>query len=386
MSDIQYIDTPERLAELCQQLANVPWVALDTEFLREKTYYPQFCLLQLATPDWVACVDPIALTDLNPLLDILYSPAIIKVFHSCRQDLEIFYQLRGSVPQPVFDTQLAAPLLGFQDSTGYAMLVSSFLNINLNKAYTRTDWSVRPLSAEQLEYAADDVIYLSKIYLLMGEQLKQLGRLEWLQDDFEELNDPQLYKLAPENAWYRIKGKNKLTGKQLSIVQTLSAWREQVAQAENRPRNWLMRDEMLIEFAKLQPETIEALNNVRGVHEKMVSRHGKVICQLITQAKQQAPKPLHDKDKPAKKTPEQEVILDMLAAIVRLRAEQNRLNPSILASRDDLEALLLEPPTGALLQGWRRTMVGNELLSLLDGQIALTLSRTKITPTSLSVF
>lgn len=378
MADIQYIDTPEQLAILCQQLAGVPWVALDTEFLREKTYYPQFCLLQIATPEWVACVDPLVLSDLTPLLDVLYRPDIIKVFHSCRQDLEIFYQLRGAIPEPVFDTQLAAPLLGFQDNTGYAMLVSSFLNINLNKAYTRTDWSVRPLSAEQLEYAADDVIYLCKIYQLMCQQLQQLGRLDWLADDFKLLNDSELYKVSPENAWYKIKGKNKLTGKQLSIVQTLSAWREQVSQAENRPRNWLMRDEMLIEFAKLQPETLEALANVRGTHEKLVTRYGKTLCQLIAKAKQEPPKPLHDKDKSGKKTPEQEVILDILAALVRLRAEQNRLNPSILSTREDLEGLLQEPPVGALLHGWRCTMVGNELLQVLDGKIALTLDRKQL--------
>lgn len=379
MMTIDYIDTPEQLDALCTRLAAAPWVALDTEFLREKTYYPKFCLLQLATPEWVACVDPIALPDLNRLLDVLYRPTLIKIFHSCRQDLEIFFQLRGSIPLPIFDTQLAAPLLGFQDNTGYAMLVSSFLNVNLNKAYTRTDWSVRPLSPEQLNYAADDVIYLCKIYQRMCKQLQDLGRLDWLKDDFEQLNNPELYKLSPENAWFKIKGKNKLTGKQLSIIQTLSAWREQLAQQDDRPRNWLIRDELLIELAKLQPETVETLAGIRGIQERTVHRYGKVICQLINEAKQRMPIPLHEKDKSAKKTPEQEAILDLLAALVRLRAEQNRLNPNILASRNDLEALLEEPPQGVLLLGWRKTMVGNELMALLQGQFVLQVNQTTIT-------
>lgn len=374
MSTIQFVDTPEQLHDLCQQIATVPWVALDTEFLREKTYYPKFCLLQIATPDWVACVDPLVLTDLNELLDALYRPTLLKVFHSCRQDLEIFFQLRGSVPQPIFDTQLAAPLLGFQDNTGYAMLVSSFLNINLNKAYTRTDWSIRPLSAEQINYAAEDVIYLAQIYQKIIKQLDDLGRLNWLKDDFEQLNDPELYQMDPENAWFRIKGKNKLTGRQLSIVQALSLWRERIAQQENRPRNWLMRDDLLIEFAKLQPDSIEALAGIRGVHEKIVYRYGKVLIQLLTEAKQRPPKPLNEKDKAFKKTPEQEAIMDLLAAIVRLRADQNRLNPNILATRKDLEDLLNQPPEGALLKGWRSTMVGQELLKALEGQLVISLT------------
>lgn len=167
MTAIEYINTPGQLQQLCEKIAQAPWLALDTEFLREKTYYPQFCLLQIATPEWVACVDPLSLTDLKGLFDAINNPAIVKIFHSCRQDLEIFYQLTGTIPQPLFDTQIAAPLLGFQENPGYAMLVSSFLNINLSKAHTRADWSKRPLSEAEIQYAADDVIYLCKIYQIM---------------------------------------------------------------------------------------------------------------------------------------------------------------------------------------------------------------------------
>ena len=372
MTPIQYIKTPNQLAKLCEQIKKEPWLALDTEFLREKTYYPKFCLLQIATPEWVACIDPIALPNLDELFEALYNPAIVKVFHSCRQDLEIFYQLTGKLPSPIFDTQVAAPLLGFQDNPGYAMLVSSLLSINLNKAHTRADWSKRPLTEAEIEYAADDVIYLCQIYQLMVQKLTGLGRIDWLKHDFSELENPLLYSVAPEKAWLKIKGKNKLTGKQLSIIQTLAQWREKTAQAEDRPKSWLLRDELLFDLAKLQPETVEELANVRGINERAVSRYGKALCQLITTAKNRAPLPLNEKDRPAKKTQQEEAILDILTALVRIRAEENALNPSILATRKDLEVLMFNDDDECpLLHGWRFTMAGKELVGLLKGELLL---------------
>jgi ribonuclease D len=379
MTTIQYINTPDQLAILCEQIKKEPWLALDTEFLREKTYYPKFCLLQIATPEWVACVDPIALPKLNDLFEALYNPAIVKVFHSSRQDLEIFYRLTGKLPAPLFDTQIAAPLLGFQDNPGYAMLVSSLLSINLNKAHTRADWSKRPLTDAQIEYAADDVIYLCQIYQLMVQKLTELGRIDWLKHDFAELTNPALYVVAPEKAWYKIRGKNKLTGKQLSIIQTLAQWREKTAQSEDRPKNWLLRDEMLFDLAKLQPETIEELANVRGINERAVSRYGKELCRLISEAKNRPPLPLNEKDRPAKKTQQQEAILDILTALVRIRAEENSLNPSILASRKDLEVLLFNDDDECpLLHGWRFTMAGKELVGLLKGELLLGIEAEKL--------
>ena len=371
---IQYINRPEQLLPLCEQILQEPWIALDTEFLREKTYYPKFCLLQIAAPGWVACVDPLAIADLTPLLDAIYSPNIIKVLHSCRQDLEIFFQITGKIPGPIFDTQIAAPLLGFQENPGYAMLVSSFLNINLSKAHTRADWSERPLSQDQIQYAADDVIYLCKIYTLMCEQLENLGRLNWLESDFALLNNPELYQLSPENAWLKIRGKNKLTGRQLSILQALTEWRERTAQTENKPRNWLFPDDMLLELGKLQPVTTADLAKIRNINERSVNRYGKVICELIEAARQRPPKSLREKDAPGKKTQQHEAILDVLSAIVRIRAEENSLNPVILATRKDLEQLLFGEDDCLLLQGWRYNMAGKELQGLLRGQYTLSLT------------
>jgi ribonuclease D len=379
MIPIQYIDTPEQLAKLCEQIKKETWLALDTEFLREKTYYPKFCLLQIATPEWVACVDPIALPKLDVLFEAIYNPAIVKVFHSCRQDLEIFFQWTGQLPSPIFDTQVAAPLLGFQDNPGYAMLVSSLLSVNLNKAHTRADWSKRPLTEAELEYAADDVIYLCQIYQIMVQKLTALGRIDWLKNDFAELTNPALYTVDPEKAWFKIKGKNKLTGKQLSIIQTLAEWREKTAQAEDRPKSWLLRDELLFDLAKLQPETVPELGNVRGINERAVNRYGKELCQLITAAKNRPPLPLNEKDRSAKKTQQQEAILDILTALVRVRAEENALNPTILASRKDLEELLSNGDDECpLLHGWRYTMAGKELVGLIKGELLLGIDSDKL--------
>jgi len=376
-----YIDTPEQLDQLCQAIQQQPWLALDTEFLREKTYYPQFCLLQIATPEWVACVDPIALPELGELFATLCRPTLVKVFHSCRQDLEIFYHLYGKLPAPIFDTQVAAPLLGFQDNPGYAMLVSSLLNINLSKTHTRADWSKRPLAPAELKYAADDVIYLCKIYQIMLAKLAELGRSAWLDDDFKALSDPTYYRTNPETAWLKIKGKNKLTGKQLSIIQALATWRESTAQAENRPKNWLLRDELLLDLAKLQPETVAELAAVRSINERTVHRHGKELCRLINESKKRQPIPLHENGRPPKKSQQQEAILDILSALVRIRAEENSLNPSILASRKDLEQLLFKEDDEdcPLLQGWRYSMAGKELVGLLAGRSLLGINEGKIT-------
>ena len=371
MQTIQYIDTEEMLEKVCQDFIEQPWVAIDTEFLRERTYYPKFCLLQIATPDLVVLIDTIRLSSLRSVDKILYNPSIIKVFHSCRQDMEIFYHLDGKLPKPVFDTQLAAPLLGFQENTGYSMLVSSLLKVNLSKAHTRTDWSLRPLSEEQLQYAADDVIYLCQIYQIINHKLNHWDRLNWLQDDFTALTNTNLYQVYSENAWLKIKGKNKLSGKQLSVLQVLAKWRENTAQAENRPKNWLIRDEVLLDLARLQPVDIKDLYTLRSLNERIGKRYGSQLCRLIAEARNTAPIKLNETKRSAKKSQQQEATLDILAAVVRIRADENMLNPAILATRKDLEMLLLEFSECRLLQGWRYNMVGRELSAILKGQLSL---------------
>ncbi len=378
MQTIQYIDTEEALEKVCQDIIDQPWIAIDTEFLRERTYFPKFCLLQIATPGLVALIDVISLPSLGCLDKILYNPAIIKIFHSCRQDMEIFYHLGGQLPQPVFDTQLAAPLLGFQEHTGYSMLVSSLLKVNLSKAHTRTDWSLRPLSEEQLQYAADDVIYLCQIYQIINQKLNELGRLSWLQSDFSTLTNIDLYRVSSENAWLKVKGKNKLSGKQLTVLQALAEWRENTAQAENRPKNWLIRDEVLLDLARLQPTEMKQLYNLRSMPERISKRYGKELCSLIAAAIKSEPIKIDESKRPAKKSQQQEATLDILAAVVRIRANENLLNPAILATRKDLEILLFDYPECRLLHGWRYNMVGQELSALLKGNLTLTLRSGKV--------
>ncbi len=381
MTNIQYINTEEQLKMLCGQIKKASWLALDTEFLREKTYYPKFCLLQIATPDWVVCVDPLVLPDLSDLFAAIANPTIVKVFHSCHQDLEIFYQLTGNVPGPIFDTQMAAPLLGYQDNPGYGMLVSSLLNVNLNKAHTRADWSKRPLSEAEIQYAADDVIYLCQIYQLMLQKLAELGRLDWLVQDFKTLENPNNYHVLPENAWLKIRAKNKLTSKQLAIVQALAQWREIAAQSENRPKTWLLRDELIFDMAKLQPETIDSLADIRGINERTLHRYGQKLCEIIAAAKNNAPVSLKEKDRAIKKNQQHEAILDILTALVRIRAEENSLNPTILATRKDLEDLLFneaEAEDCPLLHGWRYSMAGEELVGLLKGELLFGIQADKL--------
>jgi ribonuclease D len=369
-SEPLFIDTAEQLQAFCTELQGISWLALDTEFLRERTFYPKFCLLQVATDDAVACIDPIALQDLEPILSVIYDPNIIKIFHSGRQDLEIFYHLSGEVPAPLFDTQSAAPLLGMAEQISYAGLVEETLGVTLTKGHARTDWSRRPLSPEQMRYAADDVIYLGQAYHKMLPALEKLGRLEWLQPEFEQMSSPSLYRSDPENAWLRIGGAQNLKGKALSILQRLAAWREQTAQTENLPRGWLLKDDALFDLARQRPATVDGVKAVRGIDDRIARRHGGKICQIIEAAASLAPLPVPLRIRSDKKGPHQEALLDLLMAVVRLRAAQNTLSPSVLAGRKDLEQLLEGDPQGKLLQGWRRAMVGEELLATLRGELS----------------
>lgn len=366
--DTHYIDTPSELVIFCRQLEGYEWLAIDTEFLRESTYFPKFCLLQIATTDRVACIDPLAIEDLNPIFDILYNPRITKVFHSGRQDLEIFYNIRGCLPGPVFDTQMAAPLLGFTEQIGYAALISEVLDINLVKAHTRTDWSQRPLSPAQINYASDDAVYLGQVYLRMREQLSALGRLDWLIEDFSALLDPTLYRNPPDKAWKRIRGAQNLNGESLSILQSLAGWREQSAHHGNIPRNWVIKDDVLLGIARLKPSRVDELKTLRGLHERTVKRHGEQICQIIEKALKNPPIDIETKSKIPRKSPGQEVLLHFLTGIVHQIALEYSLGASTLAPKKELEQLISGNPVNKLVNGWRKSIVGDALIAILNGE------------------
>ncbi len=364
----RHIQNEQQLIELCTQLAQSPWLALDTEFVREKTYYPQFCLLQISNGEIAATVDPIQIQELQPLLDLLYDDAIIKVFHAGYQDLEIFYNLWGRLPTPLFDTQLAASLLGLGDQVGYGNLVEQLLNHTLEKGHSRTDWSRRPLDEAQLRYALDDVIYLGDIYLKLTGMLQSQGREGWLQDDFDQLADPDTYRNPPQEAWKRIKGRQQLKGVQLAVLQALAAWREQEAQQANRPKRWILKDEVLTDLARRQPKGLEQMGKIRGLEPGVIKRRGDLLLKLIADARalprEQWPR---DKRRIVRLTPNQEALTDLLYSCLRLLAEQNNITPAALANRKEIEALVSGERELDILRGWRRTIAGNRLLEVLAG-------------------
>lgn len=363
-----YIDTDTALIELRARLRHVPWIALDTEFVREKTFYPRLCLVQIATDGLLACVDPLAVPDLDPLLSVLYDDTITKVMHAARQDMEIFYHLRGELPRPVFDTQLAAPLLGLKEQMGYAALVEALLEVRLDKAHTRADWSQRPLTAAQLQYAVDDVRYLAALYPLLRDQLEAKGRLRWLDADFAELSDAHLYASPPADAWLRIKGMQRLRPRQLAVAQALAAWREETAQRLDKPRSWILHEESLLDLARLQPKNKTELAQLRGLHEQTAARHGEAILHVIADAQDRAPIPLPPSYQPLSLDDAQEAVVDLLLAAVHKLAAEQAIHPNIVAGRKDLERLVTGDEQVALLHGWRRQMVGDTLLALLKGK------------------
>lgn len=366
-----YINTTSALAEFFEQIQNARWIALDTEFVREKTFYPQLCLVQIATEQAVACIDPLAITDLGPLLATLYNPSVTKVMHAARQDMEMFYHLRGELPRPVFDTQLAAPLLGLKEQMGYAALVESMLGVLLNKAHTRADWSHRPLSRAELDYAADDVRYLAALYPRLRDSLAEKGRLQWLDNDFAELSEASLYANPPADAWLRVKGLQRLRGRQLAVAQNLAKWREETAQQQDRPRSWILRDENLLDLARLQPKNKIELAQLRGLHEQSAARHGESILRIIAEAQNHPPIPVPDTHQTVPLTEAQEVVVDILLAVIRKLSTEHCIHPSVIASRKHVEQLVLGDTSASVLHGWRRKMVGETLLAVLDGTMLL---------------
>ncbi len=346
-------------------------MALDTEFIREKSYFPRLCLLQVGNGELVACIDPLALPDLDELLALLYDPAVVKVFHAGRQDLEIFYHLRGELPQPLFDTQIAAALLGYGDQVGYGALVKEMLGIELAKAHSRTDWSQRPLDADQLRYAADDVRYLGDLYREQQRMLTRLGRMDWLASDFASLADPATYRNDARDAWRRVRGIQHLRGRQLAVLQVLAAWREEQARMLDRPRKWILRDEVLLELARRQPLDQHALARIRGLEAAARRHYGSELLDSIRHARESSPEQWPRPSRRPRLSLEQEAAVDAMMALVRLIAADNRISPASLTSRKELEQLVCGEQECMVLRGWRGALCGRRLQRFLKGGTGL---------------
>ncbi len=367
--DFIYIDNFPALTDYCDQLKGSVWLAIDTEFEREKTYYSELCLIQVTDGGHAAVIDPLAIDDLTPIMNIFYDSSVLKIFHSARQDLEIFFNLKGSVPAPLFDTQLAAPLLGFPEQTGYANLVKGIVGVELSKSHTRTDWKRRPLNDGQLRYAIDDVIYLAQIYEKMVDQLKEMNRLDWLDNDFLAMTDPDIYEPDTDHVWRRIRSANRLKGKKLSVLQALAKWREETARSENRPRNWLLKDDAIIDMAHQLPDNKSAIFAIKGLHERAARKYGSELLKIISEAQKEEPQPIADKTKNKPLKMEQEALVDAMMAIVRLRADENNLNPTILAPRKEIERLV-KNDVSIVNSSWRQRMIGEELTAFLKGELS----------------
>lgn len=373
-----YISTNEQLAALCTSLKGSNWLTLDTEFLRETTYYPKLCLLQIANPKLAACIDVLALPRLDPLVELIYDPAITKIFHAAHQDLEIFHHLWGRPPQNLFDTQIAAALLGQGDQIGYAPLVERLLGIRLNKDQTRTNWCQRPLEPEQLDYAFADVVHLGQVYLQLTEGLHEAGRSDWLSEDFKALENPASYVTEPDHAWKKVKGQQLLHGVQYAVLQSLAAWRETQAMAKDRPRRQILADEILLDLAKRMPGSGTKLSRIRGLSEKQLEHWQQDWLALITEAKAQPAASWPNPKPPPRLNLEDEARLDLLSAALRLLAADQGMSLAAIASRKDLEALLRGYTDCTLLQGWREKLFGEPLLALLEGKARIEVSRQEI--------
>jgi ribonuclease D len=359
-----WIDTAAALAEACARWQSREWIALDTEFVRIDTYHARLCLVQVGDGETDACIDTLALEDLSPLWALLQAPGVLKLLHSSSQDLEIFVERTGQTGGPIFDTQIAATLLGYGDQIGYAALVERCLGETVDKSLSRTDWARRPLKAAEIAYAADDVRHLAALYPALREAVTAAGRLPWLEADCAALTDPARYRTAPDDAWQRLKGLGRLDPASQTRAVALAAWRERQAQQRNRPRRWILEDAALYRIAERAPTTPAALEALAVLPPKTLERHGAALIDAVqTAAALPAQRWMADE-----LAGEDKARFKRLQAVVREAAERLHLPPGFLAPRSELEALVrqgAEAPVG-VLQGWRGEQLGAALREALQ--------------------
>lgn len=371
---MRIIETTAALAELTAELKKAPYIALDTEFMRDSTYWPKLCVLQIAAPGVEAIVDPLAEgIDLSSFFELLSIPEIVKVLHAGRQDIEIFWNLGHVIPHPLFDTQIAAMVCGFGEAASYETLARKLAGAQLDKSARFTDWSRRPLSKRQLEYALADVTHLRIVYEKLAAELEQTGRGAWVAEEIHALQEEKLYILDPATAWKRLKPRT--TSKRfLTTLAAVAEWREQEAQNRDVPRGRVLKDEVLLEIAASIPATVEALEQIRSVPKGFASsRMGRALMDAIEQSRNAVPPETDDMDvKPRRRHETQPATADLLKALLRLRAEDTGVAPRLIASSDDIERLAAFEDTGvAALSGWRAEIFGNDARALRDGKVAI---------------
>ena len=367
-----YISTYEELSAFCERAARFNAIAVDTEFLRERTYHPRLCLVQVATPDECVVIDVIAIDNLAPLAILMRDEGTVKVFHACSQDMEVLNYTLGALPAPIFDTQIAAAFLGERMQTSYNGMVHAFCGVTLPKSESLTDWSRRPLTPEQIEYALDDVRYLIKAYDVIMERLDKSGRASWVLDEIKPLTDRSHYVVDRRVAFKRVKRVNSLTRRQLAVARALAAWREARAEYSNIPRKWLMSDEVLIALSKRPPHDAASLRRVRGTEQLSDADVAGALSVIARGESCPADKYpfIARTHKPA--SPELESVIDLMYALIRLVGERSGVATAMIASRDDLVDYVDHPQDSPLREGWRFELVGTLIDDLLNGDIGLT--------------
>ena len=364
MPEALWIDAEDEIAELAVRLAGGARIGVDTEFLRERTFFPLLCLVQIACGGRIWCVDAIG-APLAPLVPVLTAASQPKLIHAARQDLEALYLSAGCVMAPVFDTQIAAGCAGLKPQIGYADLVGTLLGVKLEKAHTRTDWSRRPLSREQLDYAADDVRYLEDVAGLLEERLRGLGREQWVREDCDALGDVRRFEPDVELAWERLRGIAQLDPRPRAVAKTVAAWRERIARERNLPRAWILPDAAVFAIAHGSPETAADLAALRGMPQPFNAGFAESLLAALRDRRREAP----EDDEPGRDlrpTEAQKALIDRLIRVVDVRAAELEVSAEILATRGQIKAIAMGRRDVDALSGWRRGVIGERLLAVLD--------------------
>jgi ribonuclease D len=361
MTPAVYIRDGEQLRNALEIAARSDFIAIDTEFMRERTYFAKLCLVQAATDDICVLIDPLALADLAPLHQFLADTSRVKVLHAARQDLEVLSQHGGTIPGPIFDTQTAAGLLGLAAQSGYADVVLKRLGVALAKGHARADWTARPLSTEQIEYAADDVRYLVPLYKDLNAALNSMERLSWLQEDMQLLQNPALYRTEPPQAWQRLRGLEQLSAPQRGAAKSLAQWREEQAIARDRPRAWILPDDALRAMAEQLPQTPASLSKIPSLPNGTLDKRGAQLLEAVRigveNSGSEAPALQAQRADKA-----QLARISALMALVRDAAVRLQISPELLATRRDIEQFVFTGRLGNPAQGWRKAVIGNVLM------------------------
>jgi ribonuclease D len=370
-----------QLAGFCERVAQSDFITVDTEFMRERTYWPQLCLVQVAGAGEVAAIDPLAEgMDLSPLLRLLYDERQLKVFHAARQDIEIFFHMTGRIPAPLFDTQVAAMVCGYGDSVSYETLAAQLAGARIDKSVRFTDWSARPLTDRQISYALADVTHLRKVYEALAKRLMTSGRAGWLQEEMATLLEPSTYRLEPDESWRRLKPRAGSKPRLLAVLREVAAWREREAQRRDIPRNRVIRDETVVDIAAHAPSTVEEIARLRGLSKGLAEgRMGQEILVAVAKGvatpESDAPQLPPAVEMPGGLGP----VVELLKVLLKMKCERQQVAQKLVASTSDLERIAADDNSDvAALHGWRREVFGNDALALKHGRLALTMNGKRI--------